>query len=283
MERERRDLVVDVVLAPSLLPAGLAARRPTVAIMVDVIRASTTLCVLFEQGCRRVYAAESIERARLAAREKGREALAASHGSLLLAGEVEGVAPPGFDYGNSPAECAALDLTAREVIFATTNGTRALHACADASVALVGALRNAAAVARAAVAHAGSGGAPDDGAGAAITIVCAGRGGLPAYDDTLCAGAIVAGIERAAWERGQSLALRDGAHIAAGVWANAAQGGVRGALAVCAAARAVITLGLERDLDWCAAVDACALVPAVTRRDDTSRGLLGVEPLLYST
>ena len=311
MKPEQPTLLVDVALAPSLLPVAAATRRRTICIVVDVIRATTTLCVQFEQGCWRVYVAGGIEQARAAARELAHEATVGVR-LALLAGEVRGVAPPGFDHGNSPAEFGGLDLAGREVVFATTNGTRALYACAGSAATLAGSLRNATAVAESAVALAGQLMAPslafgvdpassgeevlaslsgDEqasearprsaiAAGATIAIVCAGRDERPAYDDTLCAGCLVERIERAASERGRPVALAEGAHIAAALWAEAAPRGLRAALAASEAAQAIVAIGLERDLDWCVAVDACDLVPAVAvAQEDPSRGLLVVELL----
>jgi 2-phosphosulfolactate phosphatase len=308
---EQSALLVDVTLAPFLLPDAAATRRRIICIVVDVIRATTTLCVQFERGCRRVYVAGSIEQARAAARELAHEAAATAQSAPLLAGEVRSVAPPGFDYGNSPAEFGALDLEGREVVFATTNGTRALYACAGSAATLVGSLRNATAVAMSAVALAKQLTAPslafdvdpansgeevlaavsgDEQAtearppsagtvGATIAIVCAGRGGRPAYDDTLCAGCLVERVERAASERGWPVVLAEGAHIAAAVWAEAAPRDLRAALAESEAARAVVAIGLEPDLDWCAAMDTCDLVPAATAEDPLC-GLLVVERLV---
>src|SRR5581483_5165906 len=103
-----------------------------------VIRATTTLTVLLDGGCARVLVADGIP--------AGRTFAAASPGAYLLAGEVGGLRPPGFDFGNSPVELASADLNGRAVVFSTTNGTRALHACRGAGAILAGALRNAQAV-----------------------------------------------------------------------------------------------------------------------------------------
>jgi 2-phosphosulfolactate phosphatase len=310
---EHPALVVDVALVPSLLPAAPLVRCRTICVVVDVVRATTTLCVQFERGCQRVYVAGSIEGARTAAQTLAREAATSARPAPLLAGEVRSVAPPGFDYGNSPAEFGGLDLANRDVVFATTNGTRALHACLGSAATLAGSLRNATAVASAAVALAGqlaapastlsanpgaaestlregsavslesepaseAGTRPSDVAGAMIVLVCSGRDGGPAYDDTLCAGCLVDGIQRAALNRGRPIALAEGARIAAAVWADVARRSVRAALADSQAGQAVIAAGLEQDLDWCAALDVGTLVPAITG-EMVSSELLVIEPL----
>ena len=94
------------------------------------------------RGCRKVLLALYIESA-------GARALWA--GRSLLGGEREGVVPPSFDFGNSPVEYARADLTSRELLFVTTNGTRALRACAGGYAIFAGSYRNAEAVAQAAI------------------------------------------------------------------------------------------------------------------------------------
>src|SRR6476469_6484044 len=97
-ERAARAVVIDVALVPAFVESDPDLRKSVVHVVVDVIRATTTLAVAFDQGCRRILLAPDIETAlNHAQREPGR---------FLLGGEREGVAPPGFDLGNSPAEYA---------------------------------------------------------------------------------------------------------------------------------------------------------------------------------
>src|SRR5689334_5193297 len=116
-----RSYVIDVALVPAFVEANADQRKDAVYVVVDVIRATTTLTVAFDRGCRRVLLAPDIETAlERARREPGR---------FLLGGEREGVAPPGFEFGNSPAEYARADFAGRDLLFVTTNGTYALRAC----------------------------------------------------------------------------------------------------------------------------------------------------------
>jgi 2-phosphosulfolactate phosphatase len=290
-------LALDVALAPVFVAADPALRAHTTYIVVDVIRATTTLAVMLGRGCRRVLIAPGIAEARaVAAREPG---------TYLLGGEAGGVAPPGFDFGNSPREYAAADLAGREIIFATTNGTWALRACAGGSAIYAGSFRNASAVARAAVAsavrahHLGRVGAfgerpsplpgtsyetsratrsdgaseaalaEDDGARSDIIVVCAGRGGQPSYDDTLCAGYLIGRIAAEVASRGIGATMESGARIALDVCRYVTQrpDGLREALGESDAGRAIRAVGLEADLDWCAALDATDVVPYVAAID----------------
>ncbi|MGH2470681.1 MAG: 2-phosphosulfolactate phosphatase, partial [Chloroflexota bacterium] len=98
----------------------------------------------------------------------------------MLCGEVGGLAPYGFDYGNSPSEFSELDFAGRHVVMATTNGTRALHAAADTGATLVGALLNANAAVRRALELVAR---LDE-----VLLVCSGRAGRFVLDDAVTAG-----------------------------------------------------------------------------------------------
>ena len=127
---------LDVAFLPRLL------RRPesSVCLLIDVLRASSSIVTLFARGAEEVVVAGSTAAARrIAAAEPGR---------YLLCGEVFGLAPPGFDYGNSPSEFAELDMRGRRIILSTTNGTKALRRLAASPVVIVGALLNATAAVR---------------------------------------------------------------------------------------------------------------------------------------
>jgi 2-phosphosulfolactate phosphatase len=278
-ETPTRPLTVDVALDPAAFACASLSRDTTTFIVVDIIRATTTLAVFFEQGCSRVLVASSIATAREARRALGP--------LYRLAGEEEGARPVGFDLGNSPAEAAASELHGRRIIFATTNGTRALRACVGGPAVLVGSLRNARAVCALAYALAASGRShtgndlPRNAGSAApaeamaleaqpdIHIVCAGRDGRAAYDDTLCAGYLIRTIiERAEIVGDLPVALADGARIALAVAEEAKRSvPLRAALATSAAARSLERIGLAADLDWCAATDMMDLVPRVVAVD----------------
>lgn len=270
-------LTIDVALTPAAVRPHEAPHADTVYIVVDVIRATTSLCVLFERGCSRVLVVRDVPAARALQARLGEE--------YVLAGEISGLAPEGFSAGNSPAELAALDLTGRAVIFATTNGTRAMLACAGGRAILAGSLRNAMAVAQAAIAAVPTDYTEDEQppdslsarASSDIVIICAGRGDRPAYDDTLCAGVLAGRIQREAERLGRRVVPRDGGLIAADVASQAREhGGLAAALERSAAARAIQAVGLGADIAWCADVNATTLVPRVVH-EDLAAPLLVVE------
>src|SRR5438046_7193193 len=83
-----------VAFLPSLMAPGRAGwGQGQICLVVDVIRASTSLVTIVERGASRILIAGDVSAARQAA---------VSGSDVILAGEEEGLAPAGFDYGNSP-------------------------------------------------------------------------------------------------------------------------------------------------------------------------------------
>ena len=151
-----------------------------IAVVIDVLRASTTIITALSHGARAVKTVCTPEEAR-------RLAAAAGEAACLLGGERGGLRIEGFDLGNSPREYSRERIGGRRIVTTTTNGTLAVDACSDAAAILIGALLNRRAVAAEAVARAVAGG----GASRRIHLVCAGTDGLVSEEDILGAGAIL--------------------------------------------------------------------------------------------
>lgn len=235
-----------VAFHPSLLATGtqppVPPTRPQVCVVVDVMRASTTLITFLERGASRIYIASSIEAAR---------AGAAALNGAVMAGEQDGVAPPGFGYGNSPVEASNAEVEGRAVVFVTTNGTVAIHAVQALGPVLIGALRNAGAVAAEAAAT-----SRDEARD--LTIVCAGREGSFGIDDAYCAGELTDRVlAREAFD------LTDGAEAALRLYRS--EPDARAIFTRAAAGRNIIRLGLGQDIDYCAERDASTVVPRLGR------------------
>ena len=108
---------VHVALSPAEF-AGAPLERRT-ALVVDVIRASTTVVAACAAGCRRIVPVRD-----RAAALRAADALGAT--GVLLAGERHGETIAGFDLGNSPLEYTADRVSGRTVVLTTTNGTAAM-------------------------------------------------------------------------------------------------------------------------------------------------------------
>ncbi|HET7568341.1 MAG TPA: 2-phosphosulfolactate phosphatase [Gaiellaceae bacterium] len=207
----------------------------SVGIVVDVLRATSTMTQALAAGYRRVLCCAEIEEAR---------ELAASEVSAKLAGERRLEHIEGFDFGNSPAEVAG-EPAAETLILTTTNGTRLLVAAAERFERVyVGSLLNLEAVAAAARAS-----------GEDVAVLCAGVLGELALDDAYCAGRIAKAL--------------------GGEPEDSAQAAIRladsfpDALAGLGASRSASNLrrkGLDADIAWCARESVLDVVPRFVGR-----------------
>ncbi|HSF94278.1 MAG TPA: 2-phosphosulfolactate phosphatase [Thermohalobaculum sp.] len=118
-----------------------AARgAPGTVVVIDVFRAFTTAAVALAQGAGRVVMVDDLQQAL--------DLRARTPGSLCI-GERGGLKPPGFDFGNSPAEFRGADIAGRTLIQTTSNGTRGILAARGAARIYAGALVTAEATVRA--------------------------------------------------------------------------------------------------------------------------------------
>jgi 2-phosphosulfolactate phosphatase len=208
-------------------PAETAA-APT-GIVVDVLRATSTIVQALASGYRRVLCCAEVEEAR---------ALRAARGEGILAGERVCVRIPGFDLGNSPREFTNPDGTT--VILTTTNGTRAIvTAAARCERVFAGSLLNLEAVVSAARE------AGDD-----VAIICAGVQGEFAMDDAYCAGRLAEALA------GEGTDAAEAAMRISHSFPTPVEG-----LAASQSARNLEEGGLADDIAWCARESVCDVVP----------------------
>jgi 2-phosphosulfolactate phosphatase len=207
---------IDVAFTP-----GAAAPAP-VGIVVDVLRATSTIAQALASGVRRVLCCAELEDARQ---------LRAELPDSVVGGERQAVRIEGFDVGASPREF--LQPPAETLILSTTNGTRAiLEAATRCDEVLLGSLLNLAAVAAAVRNDA--------------VVVCAGFQGGFALDDAYCAGRIV---QLVAAKRSDAAIA---AELVAGAFATPLEG---------LNARTYGPPGLEEDIAFCAQENVLDVVP----------------------
>jgi 2-phosphosulfolactate phosphatase len=241
---------VDVALIPSA--AGVVPGR--VVIVIDQIRASTTITTALDLGCDELVLAGDVETARRLGRPHGR----------LLAGEQRAIKPDGFDFDNSPSELSRADIRGRSLVLCTTNGTFVVDRLRAADHLLIGCVRNARAVAAAALRLAGEAGS--------IQLVCCGTQGVFVLDDAVAAGVIVGRIGELAAAIGREVALTDAARAA--VMIRGSFPSLLAAMTGSNGGRTLVRIGAPDDIGFCAEEDASETVPALVRGD-----LLRIEAL----
>ncbi|MEA2299874.1 MAG: 2-phosphosulfolactate phosphatase [Solirubrobacteraceae bacterium] len=226
--------MIDVALtAAGVRPAG-------VAVVIDVLRATTTIAQALAGGYERVLCTASREQA-LEMRGPGR----------VLAGEEACVPPPGFDLGNSPAGVETA--SGRELVLATSNGTPAIvAAAAEADLTLLGCLANLDALLGVLGDRAEAGDGDED-ENEDVLLVCSGTNGRLALEDVYVAGRIVAGLGGRRSDPAAMCALVGAAAPSAlDLFRESTNG------------RLLVEVGLESDIVWCARESTLELVPRVS-------------------
>ncbi len=201
------------------------AAAAEVGIVVDVLRATSTIPQALAAGYERVLCAGEIEEA---------ESLRGTLDDAIVGGERNAVRIEGFDVGASPREF--LEARASTLILSTTNGTRAiLEAASRCEHVLLGSLLNLDAVTAAAADRGGD-----------VAVLCAGFKGAFALDDAYCAGRIVQLLE------GKRTDAAIAAELVAAAFPTALEG---------LNARTYGPPGLEEDIAFCARENVLDVVP----------------------
>ncbi len=166
MDNPEFPFIVDVALLPSAINSKKLAGQSVV--VVDVLRATTTIVNALEHGCPQVFPQPGIDQAK------------AFHATMpetsIMGGERNGKIVDGFHQGNSPLEYTSEAIDGRSLILATTNGTVAMESCRAADRVLIGAMINVSAVAKELV------DVPR------VTVVCSGTDRLITSEDVIFAG-----------------------------------------------------------------------------------------------
>lgn len=217
----------------------------SVAVILDILRASSTIAYALNSGAKAVVPCQEVEEAHQIA-----ERLRQSEGDqVLLGGERLGVMIEGFDLDNSPARYPAKIVDGKSIVFTTSNGTKALKRALQAERILIGSFVNLDAIVKEL--------SRVDGI---IYLVCAGTDGSVTGEDCLCAGGIAAELQNIA---DQELALDDSTRIVADYYRSQAskEDGVLSAMRASIGGRNLIRRGFESDIQLCSEQGLVSAVP----------------------
>ena len=180
--RNRQRMVqtkLELILSPAEF-ASLAQRdlSQAVCVVFDILRATSTMITALSNGAEAIIPVADIPEALALRRKNPNVLLAGERDGLRIRGELSGGVE--FDFGNSPREFTADKVQGRTLVMTTTNGTRALRACAQARTVLIGSFLNL----RATTNWLRERNPPH------LILVCSGTLEEPALEDILAAGAL---------------------------------------------------------------------------------------------
>lgn len=239
------------------LPQEVEERKleGTTVVVIDILRATSTICQALASGAREVVPFVEIDQAVAAASKAGRK-------NVLLGGERKGSLIDGFDLGNSPSEYMPNVIRGRPVFITTTNGTRAFQHARLAKQVIAASFLNLSAVVVSLENE------------SQVNIVCAGTDGSETSEDILLAGAIVRRLKS---DQSTSFATNENAEAACREWNKLALAAgktneslsqlVSTTLSASLGGQNCISVGNAADIPYCAQVDLLRVVPRLNMHE----------------
>lgn len=223
---------IETILTPALFHLHHKNLDEKQVVVIDILRATTTMVVAYENGAKNVIPVESLE-----------EAFKHKAPGVILAGERNGVKVDAFDLGNSPQEFTRDVVEGKTIVISTTNGTKAIEACAGAKYRYISSFRNFTAMVNQLIEN-----------NCDVLLFCAGWKDKFNLEDTIFAGAIVEKLGENGFE------INDDASIMARSLWQSAKSDLAGFLANASHVKRFKTLHIESDLEVCLKFDSFGVV-----------------------
>jgi 2-phosphosulfolactate phosphatase len=223
---------LDVILSPLLIDNFTFENKTTV--VIDILRATTTICTALQNGASFVYPVETLE-----------EASRLKQNGYMAAAERDGTRVDGFDLGNSPAEYRPDRVANQSIVLTTTNGTRCIRLSESSDQILVGAFSNISTLANFL--------RNDD---KDLLLFCAGWKNKVNLEDTLFAGALADRLQ------GDYQWDDDAVEVAIDLY-KGAQKNLLKYVSKAAHARRFEKMGVSTDTAYCLQEDTCDVLPVL--------------------
>ncbi|PKL86829.1 MAG: 2-phosphosulfolactate phosphatase [Ignavibacteriae bacterium HGW-Ignavibacteriae-1] len=239
-------MIIDAFLTP-YFPETENQFENSLVVMIDVLRASTTVCAALNAGAKEVIPSDSLDKAVRIYNSLSREV-------RFLGGERNGLMPQGFDAGNSPFEYVPEKVKGRSVILSTTNGTKTFQKAKNAKHKVVAAFANNAVITeyiKILLSEYDSGDAK-------LVFLCAGTNGRMSYEDVLCAGIIIHEISQIYTD----CTITDTADAARNLYAFNAND-MKNFLMKSDHAKILAAKGFEKDIEFCLTMNTLPVIPIV--------------------
>ena len=231
---------IDLFFSPTEIQPGKIKDR--LVVIIDVLRASTSMITALSKGCRGIVPVSEIDQAKKAVQNFPPE-------SVLLCGERNEMPIPGFDLSNSPLEFTADRVKDKKIIFTSSNGSRLFDYVQYAQKTIVAGFVNVTIVSKFIIENKLD-----------VAILCAGKNGQFGLEDAVCGGMI---IDKIADLKDKSFTLNDGAVAAQTIYLYYAKN-ITEMLNQASHGKRLIEIGHEADLIECGQIDSIETIPILS-------------------
>ena len=225
---------IEVCFSPSLI--HLFEPKDKIVVVIDVLRATSSICTAFTHGANIIIPVASIEESR-SFKDRG----------YLLAGERNGIMIDGFDMGNSPFSFMGDAVKGRNIAITTTNGTQAIHAAKDAKKIVIGSFLNLDILSEWLMNQ-----------DTDLLCLCSGWKNKFNLEDTLLAGAIVNKLRA-----GSNIKIDCDSAIASEHLFRQAKYNLFGFLENSSHRKRLKRLNIEKDIEYCLTPNICPVIPVL--------------------
>jgi 2-phosphosulfolactate phosphatase len=227
--------IIEVYFTPEEYIARHSAHNHT-TVVVDILRASTTICTALAKGVKAIIPVAQLEEAR-AYKKQG----------YLVASERNSDPLAFADFGNSPLDFLNTKLLGKEIVLSTTNGTKSIAAANNSQKVIIGAFINLSSLAQYLIQNEQN-----------VTILCSGWKGVFNLEDTVFAGALSDLLSQSGnYQQGN-----DGAVAALALWKSVESDFITKML-LSEAAKRLLSKGLKKEIEYCFKVDQVKVVPVL--------------------
>lgn len=205
-----------------------------VVVIIDVLRATTAICAAFDSGIKSVIPVSGLDELRVY-KNKG----------YLTAAERDGNKIDFADFGNSPTVFLQSDLKGREMVYSTTNGTKAIEVAKDCKNIGIAAFTNLGAISKWLAGQKKN-----------IVILCSGWKNTLSLEDMLCAGALIESLELS----GEYAWAGDASWASVSLWTGA-KNNLQQVIHHASHYKRLSAMRLNEDLEYCFKLNVSAAVP----------------------
>jgi len=233
MNMEKSKNRLEVCLSPAIYDKH--ADDHNLVVIVDILRATSSICAAFHNGVKSIIPVATVE-----------EAKAMKVQGYMVASERDGYVLDFADFGNSPFNFTPEIVAGKEIVYSTTNGTRCIHMASHSKAVVIGSFLNISALAEWLIQQ-----------NSPVLIFCASWKDRFSLEDTVFAGALAERL----LDSGNFETICDAVTASVDLW-NLAKKDLSGYLQKAAQKGRLASKGLDDCIDYCLTPDQTQVVPA---------------------